>query len=51
VWLEGETSDVWHTGVGGGLWFAFLDPANTITLTLASGDDRTAFYFRAGFAY
>ena len=51
VWLEGETSDVWHTGVGGGLWFAFLDPANTITFTLASGDDRTAFYFRAGFAY
>ena len=51
VWLEGESSDVWHTGVGGGLWFAFLDPANTVTLTLASGDDRTAFYFRAGFAY
>jgi outer membrane protein assembly factor BamA len=51
VFLDGESSDTWHTGVGGGLWFAFLDPGNTLTLSLARGDDRTAFYFRAGFAY
>ena len=51
VFLEGESSDVWHTGVGGGFWFAFLDPANTFTVALASGDDRTALYVRAGFAY
>ncbi len=51
VFLEGETSDVWHTGIGGGLWFAFLEPANTMTLALARGDGRTAFYLRAGFAY
>ena len=24
VWLEGESSDKWHTGVGGGLWFSWL---------------------------
>jgi hypothetical protein len=51
VFFEGESSDVWHTGVGGGFWFAFLDPANTVTVALASGDDRTALYLRAGFAY
>jgi hypothetical protein len=51
VYLEGESSDTWHTGVGGGLWFAFLDPANTITVTLARGDNRTALYLRAGFGY
>ena len=51
VFLEGESSDVWHTGVGGGFWFAFLEPANTITVALASGDGRTALYVRAGFAY
>ena len=50
VFFEGESSDVWHAGVGGGFWFAFLDPANTITVALASGDDRTALYMRAGFA-
>jgi hypothetical protein len=38
--------------VGGGLWFAFLDPANTMSLAVARGDDdRTALYVRAGFAY
>jgi hypothetical protein len=51
VYLEGESSDTWHTGVGGGLWFAFLDPANTITVTVARGDNRTALYLRAGFGY
>jgi len=34
-----------------GLWFAFLDRANTITVTLARGDNRTALYLRAGFGY
>ena len=38
-------------GVGGGFWFAFLEPANTITVAVARGDDRTALYLRAGFAY
>ena len=51
VYLEGESSDTWHTGVGGGLWFAYLEPANTITIAVARGVDRTALYIRAGFAY
>jgi hypothetical protein len=51
VYFEGESSDTWHTGVGGGLWFAFLDPANTITVSLARGDNRTALYLQAGFGY
>ena len=49
VFLDGESSDVWHTGVGGGFWFAFLDPANTFTVALARGDRRTALYLNAGF--
>jgi hemolysin activation/secretion protein len=51
VYLDGESSDVWHTGVGGGVWFAFLGQANTVTASLVRGDDRTALYLRAGFAY
>jgi hypothetical protein len=51
VFLDGESSDVWHTGFGGGFWFAFLEPANAVTLALARGDGRTAFYLRAGFAF
>jgi hypothetical protein len=51
VFLDGESSDVWHTGAGGGFWFAFLEPGNTISVAVASGDDRTAVYVRAGFGY
>jgi len=51
VYLDGENSDKWHTGYGGGLWFAWLDPANTVSATYARSEGRNAFYVRAGFAF
>ena len=51
VFLDGESSDVWHTGVGGGFWFAFLERAYTVSVAVARGDHRTALYLRSGFAY
>jgi len=51
VYFDGESSDQWHTGVGGGVWFAYLEPANTFSFAVVRGDNRTALYIRAGFAY
>jgi len=51
VYLEGEASNEWHTGYGGGLWFAWLDPANTISASYARSEGHNAFYVRAGFAF
>ncbi|HUR92945.1 MAG TPA: BamA/TamA family outer membrane protein [Gemmatimonadales bacterium] len=51
VYLDGETSDTWHSGFGGGLWLAFLEPGNTLSLSVVRGDERTALYFKAGFGY
>ena len=51
VYLEGESSDRWHTGVGGGLWFSILRRTNTVTLTVARGDERTTLYLRTGFGF
>lgn len=51
VWLEGEDSDRWHTAAGGGVWFAFLDRANVVTITVAQSPERTAVYVRAGFLF
>jgi len=51
VYLEGESSDTWHTGYGGGFWFAPLTPGNTLSFAIVRGDDRTALYVQAGFAY
>ena len=39
--MEGDSPGEWHTGVGGGIWFAFLDRANTVTIGVASSTERT----------
>lgn len=51
VYLEGETSDKWHTGVGGGVWFSFYRPQNTFSLAAASSEGRTRLYFYGGFSF
>ena len=51
VYLEGETSDKWHSAVGGGLWFSFLDRTYTFTAALASSEEKLSFYIRAGFFF
>jgi outer membrane protein assembly factor BamA len=51
VFLEGESSDKWHSAFGGGLWLAYLDRANTISAAVAAGEERTGFYLQAGFGF
>ena len=51
VYLSGETSDRWHTGVGGGLWFSFLSRANTLSVAAAHSVEGTRAYVRAGLAF
>ena len=51
VYLSGETSDRWHAAVGGGVWFSFLSPTNTVSVAAAHSSEGTRVYVRAGFAY
>jgi len=51
VYLEGESSDTWHHGLGGGPYFASPGRRNLVGVTLARSEGRTAFYLRAGFAF
>jgi hypothetical protein len=51
VWLDGETSDQWHTSWGGGIWIGLLARTNSVAFTIAQSDERTAFYVRAGFSF
>lgn len=51
VFVSGESSDRWHAAAGGGLWFAFLNRANTVTIAAARSPERTAVYVRAGFMF
>jgi hypothetical protein len=51
VYLDGETSDEWHSAFGGGLWFAYLNRRNTLSVAVANSDERTGLYVRAGFMF
>jgi hypothetical protein len=51
VWLEGQSSDTWHTSWGGGVWIGLLSRSNAIAFSVAQSDERTAFVIRAGFSF
>ncbi len=50
VWLEGEDSDTWHVGYGGGLWVA---PVDFIVLNFGYflNEEEERFSFRVGFDF
>jgi hypothetical protein len=55
VFLAGETSSRWHSGVGGGVWLAVIAGVQAFQLTssinamIVRSDERTAFYLSTGF--
>ena len=51
VFADGQQSDVWHAGYGGGLWIAPLTRGNTVSVSFGQGRERRGFYFGAGFAF
>jgi hypothetical protein len=51
VYLDGESSDVWHVGFGGGVWFAWLGGGKVASLAVARGSDRTTLVVRVGAAF
>lgn len=51
VWASGERSDVWHTALGGGVFFGLVDRSEVVRVAVARGGDRTAFMAGLGFVY
>lgn len=51
VFLDGESSDAWHSAFGGGLLLAFLDRANTISVAYARSRERGGVYVHLGFMF
>jgi hypothetical protein len=51
VYVDGEASDTWHAGFGGGVWFAWLGGAKVVSIAVARGEERTTLSFRAGAAF
>ncbi|MEW5929792.1 MAG: BamA/TamA family outer membrane protein [Gemmatimonadota bacterium] len=50
VFVDGEDSDRWHTSLGGGLWFAFLQRRAVASVLYARGENDEL-YFRLGFPF
>ncbi len=50
VWTDGEDSDVWHQGYGGGVWFTLFD-AFALTSFVGVSPEETTFNLKLGFQY
>lgn len=51
VFLKGESSNTWHPAYGGGIFFSVLDLATVFSLAIATSEERTAVYIRAGYSF
>ena len=57
VFVAGESSSRWHSGVGGGLWLALFATApgaqiaTSFNALVVRSDERTSFYFAGGFGF
>lgn len=51
VWADGETSDRWHRGVGGGVWLAPLKRSTAVGVVVAKSQGAKRFYVQAGFGF
>jgi hypothetical protein len=57
VFVSGQSSSLWHSGVGGGLWVALFTTvpgaqiASSINLLVVRSDQGVSFYFSGGFGF
>ncbi len=51
VWLEGEDSNKWHNGFGGGLVAQLIGTPMAMGASLAKGTEGVRFYFSGGFSF
>jgi hemolysin activation/secretion protein len=50
VWQQGEHSDQWHDGYGGGFWISPLQKV-VFSASYGTGTDGGVFLFKLGFQY
>jgi hypothetical protein len=51
VFLEGETSDRWHSAFGGGIWMSLLQHTTVLSAAIARSSERTGVYVGTGMAF
>ncbi|MFA8342558.1 MAG: BamA/TamA family outer membrane protein [Rhodothermaceae bacterium] len=51
VYAKGEDSDKWHPSIGAGIWFAFIEHKYTISLNIATSQDRNSWHMTMGMGF
>jgi hypothetical protein len=51
IFLEGESSDRWHTALGGGIFLSVAEPKNVLSVAFARSEGRVRFYLQGGFSF
>jgi hypothetical protein len=51
VFLDGETSDRWHHGAGGGIFFTTPGRHSLLSVQVARSEGNTAYYVRGGLVF
>jgi hypothetical protein len=51
VWLAGESSSLWHTGVGGGVMAHLIAVPVTMTVSVARSTEGTRLYIQSGYSF
>jgi hypothetical protein len=51
VYVEGESSSLWHYSFGGGLWFNFLSDQFVLNVTVGKSPERLGIYVGGGFVF
>jgi hypothetical protein len=51
VVADGDRSNAWHSGFGGGIWLAPLRRAYTVSVSVARGREDRGLYLRSGFTF
>ncbi len=51
VFASGQDSDRWHSAVGGGLWFSFVRPEYSLSISVARSSERTGIHAVVGFMF
>ena len=51
VYVDGQSSNKWHPAYGGGVFFSVLDLATVFSVAVATSEERTAVYLRAGYSF
>ena len=51
VFLDGETSSVWHPAFGAGVFFEMVRGLDVFSVNVWRGDEETLFSFKSGFDF